>query len=376
VLAAALTCACGAHGRSATSSLVAQGVTAGPYVLLGAPGTAYVVFLAEGLADAPLVEWSVPSGAAGGERAIRSDDVWYAELIGLPVGELVSYRIRTARGVGQRRAFRVGPRAGESFRFGVYGQTQKGRSVHERIAVALEREHIDFVIHTGDMVHESDLREQWLEFFSIERSLLATTPILVAAGDRDAGTLELFRRYFLHRVWNENRRYYSLDWGNLRIVVMDVNNDFERGSRQYSVVEAALMEGARAGKLMVLVVHYPPYSSAAQGWHDVRAPIHALAREFGVELVLAGHALNYERIEPQDGVTYVVSGGAGARPRQINPARFSAAVSTAPHYILIDVEGEGERMTLRTVTVAGDTVDDYVVRALAPSSAAAAVPGN
>lgn len=344
----------------------------GPYILLGEPGEAFVALKADGI-PAPTVEWSVaPAVAAAGDQAgqpaaeihrvtaSRREDLWVARLTGLPVGPAISYRVRSARGDTPVRSFRAGAPTGSKFRFAVFGDTRDGHGVHRELIEMVDRETIDFTVHTGDMVQQGGVKGQWLQFFQIERPLLVDTPIVPAVGNHDVSGRDYFRRYFLHELWAEDRNYHVRDWGNLRLLVLDTGIECRDGCAQYAFAERALREGARRGQLMAIMLHYPPYSSGAHGSNlEVQRPVVALARKHGVELVIAGHDHNYERTKSLDGTTYMVSGSAGAPIRPVNPRSFTAEARTEPHYVLVDVESD--RMILRAVNLRGDTFDTYVI---------------
>jgi predicted phosphodiesterase len=360
--------------------------TTGPYILLGAPGTAYVAVKAEGI-PAPEVDWWVDEQAAAGDRsgadatrrvqgpagaatpaprvvktvtARRSEDMWVAELRDLPSGPAIRYRVRSAIGDTPDYQFRVGAEKDRRFRFGAFGDTRTGHSVHRSIVEALDREKVDFTVHTGDMVDRGGRQDQWTRFFQIERPLLVDTPIMPLVGNHDVSGRDYFRRYFLHALWAQNEHYFVRDWGNLRVVGVDSGIECREGCSQYYFAERALAEGARLGKLMVMALHYPPYSSGEHGSSsDVQSPISTLARRHGVELVLTGHDHNYERTQPIDGTTYIVTGSSGAPIRPLRPRWFTAEARTEPHYVLVDVEPE--RLIVRAVNLAGDTFDTTVI---------------
>jgi acid phosphatase type 7 len=364
----------------------------GPYILLGGERTAYVALRAEGI-PAPEVDWWVTdqpedkqaSRAAAGASANavgmapmaatasttaprlmqtvtarRSEDLWVAELRNLPVGPAIRYRVRSAVGATPEYSFRIGTEKGKRFRFAAFGDTRSGHSVHRSIVEAIDREMVDFTVHTGDMVDRGGRQEQWTRFFQIERPLLVDTPIMPLVGNHDVSGRDYFRRYFLHALWSRNEHYFVRDWGQLRIVGVDSGIECREGCSQYYFAERALAEGAKQGKLMVMALHYPPYSSGAHGSSpDVQGPISDLARRHGVELVLTGHDHNYERTKSIEGTTYVVTGSSGAPIRAVRPRWFTAEARTEPHYVLVDVEPD--RLILRAVNLAGDTFDTAVL---------------
>lgn len=343
----------------------------GPYILMGAPGEAFVALKADGM-PAPTVEWWIAPTVAGAETAAapavevhrvvaqRRDDLWVAHLRSLPLGPSISYRVKSVRGDTATRGFRAGAPTGAKFRFAVYGDTRDGHSVHRQLIEMVDREQIDFAVHTGDMVQQGGVKGEWLQFFQIERPLLVDTPIVPAIGNHDVSGRNYFQRYFLHDLWAADRNYFVLDWGNLRLLVLDTGIECRDGCAQYAFAERALREGERKHQLMAIMLHYPPYSSGEHGSQlEVQRPVAALARKHGVELVIAGHDHDYERTRSIDGTTYMVSGSGGAPIRPVSPRSFTAEARTEPHYVLVDVESD--RMILRAVNLQGDTFDTYVI---------------
>src|SRR6185503_17068483 len=149
------------------------------------PGEAFVALKADGM-PAPTVEWWLaPTVAAEGAatatpevhavKADRRDDLWVAHLKGLPLGPSISYRVKSVRGDTPTRAFHAGAPTGSKFRFVVYGDTRDGHSVHRQLIEMVDRELVDFAVHTGDMVEQGGVKGEWLQFFQIERPLLLDT---------------------------------------------------------------------------------------------------------------------------------------------------------------------------------------------------------
>jgi hypothetical protein len=79
-----------------------------------------------------------------------------------------------------------------------------------------------------------------------------------------------------------------------------------------------------------------------------------------VDLVLAGHDHHYERTHPQDGITYLVSGG-GCKTTSVGRSPFTAAAASILQFLLIDITGD--RLTARCIGVDGDVVDRVELRA-------------
>ncbi len=348
----------------------------GPYIVLGTPGTAYVIVQGGG-EDSNLEYWiegdDAPIGdePPPGSKLITTPmkpkgDLFVATLDGLPIDRRIAYRVRSKKGTTSLERFRVGREPKDSFRFGLFGDTRTGHAVHRAVAEAVSKERIDFLVNTGDLVDRGGVKAQWTQFFELERPLLQKVPIIPAIGNHDWSGRDYFRRYFMLSEWSESRRYYSVDWGNLRILVVDVGIECREGCAQFTFVERALADGANKGMLMVMALHFPPYSSGKHGSHKgIRKPISNLARRYGVELVLTGHDHNYERTKSIDGTTYLVSGSAGAPIRPVSPRRFTAHARTEPHYVLFDVLED--EITLRAINLQGDVFDTAVIQPNPPA---------
>jgi predicted MPP superfamily phosphohydrolase len=343
-------------------------LTTGPYILLGEAGVAYVAFKSPD-SDQPIVEWAAGTSDADSQvvrvPAVQIGNLFVATLEALPGGEVIRYRVVTKRGSTEFQSFRVDVGSDESIEFAAFGDTRTGHSVHRAVIEAMNREDIDFVIHTGDMVANGGRDAEWDQFFQIERPLLSHVPILPSIGNHDMSARNNYQHYFLQNLWAKGRRYYSKDWGNLRIIAVDGGIECKEGCDQFQFVENALREAAKKNMLVILFLHYPPFSSGKHGSNlGVQEPITDLAKRYGVELVIGGHDHNYERTKPIDGTTYLVSGSAGAPIRAVDPQWFTAHARTEPHFVLLKVENQ--RIILRAVNLRGETFDTTVINPVAP----------
>jgi hypothetical protein len=150
-------------------------------------------------------------------------------------------------------------------------------------------------------------------------------------------------------------RWWSREIGNVLIVGMD-SNDVENET-QYEFVRDAL-DGSDA-PWKIVAVHHPPYSAGYQGSaKDVRARYAPLFSRAGVQLVLSGHDHDYQRSEPMDGVTYVVS-GAAAGTRRTGEDDFTAASFSWHHFV--DVAVFDDRLVLRAVNQDLRVADEVVI---------------
>ena len=125
------------------------------------------------------------------------------------------------------------------------------------------------------------------------------------------------------------KRWYSADVAsNLRVIALDTMSPLVPGSDQRAWLEKELMTLPSAVRFVLITLHHPPVADVQTRIlvsHNPRPNEIALADFLRVAaaatrarfVVVAGHIHNYERLE-RDGIAYVVSGGGGAVPYQID----------------------------------------------------------
>jgi hypothetical protein len=132
-----------------------------------------------------------------------------------------------------------------------------------------------------------------------------------------------------------------------------------KATEQTDWLDDALASSTNQWKVVAL--HHPPYSSGQHGStphaQDKLVPI--LARRH-VDLVLTGHDHDYERTHPQDGVTYVVSGG-GCKTTPVGRSRFTAASERTLQFLHVDVADD--RLTASCIRPNGSVADRFTLRA-------------
>jgi hypothetical protein len=84
-----------------------------------------------------------------------------------------------------------------------------------------------------------------------------------------------------------------------------------------------------------------------------------LLEKYGVQLVLAGHDHDYERIEPQNGTTFVVTGGGGVGTRNVGSTSFTALSEDVNHFVYVEV-GVDEAV-LHAIDASGREFDSTVI---------------
>jgi len=118
-----------------------------------------------------------------------------------------------------------------------------------------------------------------------------------------------------------------------------------------------------------LVLHHPPYTSSSDtkmfgGGHSARSPEQDLAKTLEARqqnlhariVIFSGHVHNYERHE-LGGVTYFVTGGAGAHAYPIERAADDPFQSKEVnyHYLLAEVDHGNLKVTMHRLDLTSGT---------------------
>ena len=110
--------------------------------------------------------------------------------------------------------------------------------------------------------------------------------------------------------------------------------------------------------------HHPPYSSGGKhgssfGLREVVEPVFV---KHGVNVAFTGHEHFYERIKPQKGVHYFISGAGGKlREGDVQKTQMTeAAYDKDMSFMLVEVAGD--EMHFQVINRAGETVDSGVIR--------------
>ena len=149
------------------------------------------------------------------------------------------------------------------------------------------------------------------------------------------------------------RRWYSVALGSkILALALDSDASLLPGSEQAHWLESQLAALDSKVGFVLVVLHHPPMSDvqlAVLADHNVRPNEHALAEYLEAAarrvrariMVIAGHVHNYERFE-ENGVVYLVSGGGGAKPYEVNRTaadRYQGADFPNYHYLRLELRG-------------------------------------
>ena len=256
-----------------------------------------------------------------------------------------------------------------SVKFMAVGDTGRGNREQNELAQVMFRYHevfpFDFVLLMGDNIYYQESAEDLkTKFENVYRPLLdGGVKFYASLGNHDESN-QRFYQYF-----NMNgEEYYRLEKGGVSFYAL---NSTYMDKRQLTWLENELAKDT--AKWKIAFFHHPPYSSGKRhGSEDeIRVVLEPLFLKYSVDVVLTGHEHFYERIKPQKGIYYFVT-GAGGEVRKNNIRKnspltekgFDADLS----FMLIEITGE--EMHFQVISRAAQTVDSGIIK-LAEQKAAA-----
>lgn len=322
------------------------------------------------------VELTTPDGAAVSttaaeeERTItrssREHQMW-TKLEGLTPDTEYCYAVYDADGEATARTgFRTAPTADSTkpIRFLALGDSGGGGSDQYALREQMDTVPFDLIVHVGDIAYSSGTIEQFEDnVFDVYADLFKNIPFFPVAGNHEYKTDDAapYRAVFnLPAYGGEN--YYSYDYGRVHFAAIDTEQDY---AKQIAWLDRDLAASKAPWKIVYM--HKPVYSS---GDHKsdlaLRALLEPVVQKHGVQLVLAGHDHHYERVKPQHGVYYFVTGGGGRGTRPTETSDFTALSESVIHFLYGEVLAD--KMVLHAIDGTGREFDSLVIPLTPPAS--------
>ena len=246
-------------------------------------------------------------------------------------------------------------------RFAVIGDWGSGEAgemgVAEQMLATHRSQPIDFIIGAGDNIYPNGGADNFGPNFErpFEGLIKAGIPFYTVFGNHDikAGR-DAQLRYPMFNM--KGRPYYRMPVGNgtTEFFMLDSN---DMSSAQLQWLDAALTDSTAVWKIAVF--HHPIYSSGKRHGSDtsLRRQIEPLFVKHGVQVAFSGHDHIYQRVVPQQGVQYFVSGAGGMiREGGINRDNLVAAgFDTETHFMVL--EADANEFRYNAISVAGRSID-------------------
>lgn len=255
-------------------------------------------------------------------------------------------------------------------RFAIFGDYGSVGEAEASVAELVKSWHVDFIATAGDNNYpvggadtlDANIGQFFAEFICPYRGSYGPgatkNRFFPALGNHDWYTAgaEPYLEYF---ELPGNERYYDFVWNSVQLFMLDTDPSEPDGvmsdSRQAAWLQRGLAESAARWKIVVM--HHPPYSSALHGSTSYTQWPY---KEWGADLVFAGHDHTYERLQI-DGLTFIVSGLGGASTYGFNTTIEGSRAQYNAGYGAGLVEADATRFRFRFFSVDGSTADEFTL---------------
>lgn len=259
-----------------------------------------------------------------------------------------------------------------TLKFAVIGDSGTGDANQYRLAKVfthlLPRFKYEFALMLGDNMYGSEGARDFERKFEIpyKYALDNGVKFYASLGNHDSTNQRMYKLFNMN-----GERYYTFRPKlGVRFFALD-SNYMDRTQLQW--LEKQLASSGSDWKIMFF--HHPLYSSGRHGSDEaLRDQLEPLFLKYGVDVVLAGHEHFYERLKPQKGIHYFISGGAGKLRKGDAGGPFSEkAFDVGYHFMIFEIDGD--QMHFQTITDQEKTVDSGIVaRRKVDNKAAPSVP--
>lgn len=248
-----------------------------------------------------------------------------------------------------------------SVRIAVFGDAGRGSREQYDLARVMEEYRqaflFDVVLLTGDNIYGKDGPADMKNKFELpyKAMLDAGVKFYASLGNHDTSNQRFYAPFNMN-----GEEYYRIERNGVSFYALN-SNYLDKKQLDWLIAELAKDKNS----WRVAFFHHPPYSSGGRHGSDeeVRTILHPLFVKNGVDVVFTGHDHFYERVKPQDGITYFVAGAAGKIRRGDLKDRSTITDSgfdTDLSFML--VEFAGDEMHFQAISKARKTVDSGVIK--------------
>jgi hypothetical protein len=254
------------------------------------------------------------------------------------------------------------PNAQDSLKFAVIGDNGTGDPPQYDIAKQMAAWHEKFpftvVVMMGDNIYGSERPQDFDKKFKdpYQALLDAGVKFYASLGNHDSREQRNYNYYNM-----DGKLYYSFKAPKQNVRFFAFESTY-MDQEQLAWIEKELDASNEDWKICYF--HHPLYSSARTHGSELklRAALEPLLIKSGVSLVLNGHDHVYERIKPQNGITYFVEGSSGqlrAGDLRKGSPLTAKGFDTDQTFMLMEIEGD--QLTFMTIARKGEVVDSGTI---------------
>jgi hypothetical protein len=250
-------------------------------------------------------------------------------------------------------------------RFTDPSETKAANPQARRALVAkIAEEHPDALVITGDLPYRGKIAADYAEYRAETGAWrsenLRIYPVLGDHEFRGRGHGDPLAGWWSAFPELKDRRWYSVALGSrVYLLGLDSGSALTAGSPQRLWLESQMSHLPKSVDFLFVALHHPPVADLQTRDHHNHnpQPNEIALRDFLSEvaphthaqiMVAAGHIHNYERFL-EDNVTWLVSGGGGAHPYEVQRTaadRYQATDFPNFHYVIFRLHGRQMEATM------------------------------
>lgn len=247
-----------------------------------------------------------------------------------------------------------------SVRFAIIGDTGSGSNKQYQVGEMMMQYHeifpFPFVVMLGDNIYGGESPKDYQKKFegAYQKLLDGKVKFYAALGNHDQANQVNYEPFNMN-----GKEFYRFTKGNIAFYAL---NSTYMDKRQLEWLESELAKDTSEWKICFF--HHPPYSSGGKHGSDkqLREIVEPIFLKYGVNVVLTGHDHFYERLKPQKGIYYFVSGGGGKlREGNVrgNSPLTEKAFDTDMHFMIAEIVGD--QFYFQAISRTGETVDSGIL---------------
>ena len=254
------------------------------------------------------------------------------------------------------------PNRPDSLKFAVLGDFGDGSREQYELAAQMAQVHqrfpYTFVITVGDNLYGSERPQDFNRKFEIPYKPLldAGVKFYASLGNHDSRE----QRYY--KLFNmDGKLYYSFKADKQNVKFLALESTYLE-PEQIDWLQKEL-EGSRED-WKIPFFHHPPYSSGGRHGSHIRhrEVLEPLFVKHNVSVVFTGHDHMYERVKPQQGIVYFVTGSGGKLRRgDVDRSTGLSAAANAQDRIFVACEINGDELVFNAIAGNGQIVDSGII---------------
>ena len=250
----------------------------------------------------------------------------------------------------------------DSLKFGVMGDFGTGSREQYRLGEQMARVHsqlpFELMLTVGDNIYGGSKPADFVRKFEAPYKALLSAGVKFYASlgnhdSRQQSAYALFnmdgRTYYTFKAPKQDVRFFALESSYL-------------DPTQLQWLERELQNSREDWTIPYF--HHPLYSSGDRHGSDLskRKALEPLFLKYGVTVVFSGHDHVYERVMPQQGITYFVVGSSGQLRRgNLDRSTGFTAFANATEQTFLVAEISGDQLYFNAVTRTGKVIDAGVI---------------